>query len=507
MNHTRGQSLIALFMLFFSGLAEASVADFQQAVSQLLPWDGQRFASLADGQTVYGKFFILRMYQENAGKPLWSPAATASLARAIASLDEDGLNPDDYRFSDIRPNLQQPQQLPTSPLAAATADILLTEAYLRALYNLYYGKTDPEQLDPHDNFGRDRDGKDRSALLLTWVKAARIEDAFAWARPKNARYYWMRKALQEYQRIQAAGGWPQIPAGKTVEPGQKDRRIPLLRKRLAITDDLPSAKGPARLDDKLLDGILRFQERHYLSETGALDPETLEALNVPVEQRIDQIRVNLERQRWLFPVNSPEYLLVDIAGFTAFWVSGEEIIWQEQVQVGRKYTQTPVFKDHIRHIDFHPDWSATPGHERLHSQIRFLFPNRHGVFLHAADHMEMLTQRSRTTTPDGCIRISRPEELAVLLLQHEGWGDEPILETLEAKEPTKVELKKPLPILIHYSTAWATDAGVTFKPDVYNRDPALLAALNGPFIFHKKDLERDSPKSNYNNPVVTTQVD
>lgn len=498
MSHPRAHPLVVLCLLFFSGLVEAtSLESFQQAVDRILPRDGQRFGRLEDGQTIYGKFFILRMYQENAGQPLWNPAAIASLDRAIALLDEDGLNPDDYRFSGIRSHLQPPHQLTESPLAAATADILLTEAYLRALYNLYYGKTDPVQLDPNDNFGRDRDGKDRSTLLLTWVKDARIEDAFAWARPKNARYNWMREALRQYQRIKDSGGWPLIPAGKTVEPGRKDPRIPLLRKRLAITGDLPSAKGPARLDDRLLEGILRFQERHYLPETGALDPDTLDALNVPVQRRIEQIRVNLERQRWLFPVDSPEYLLVDIAGFTAFWIADEEIVWQEQIQVGQKFTQTPVFKDQIRQVEFHPDWKATPGHERLHSQIRFLFPNRFGIFLHAADHLEMLTQRSRTTTPDGCIRISRPMELAELLLQREDWDDARILTTLEAKAPAKVDLKKPLPILIHYSTAWATEDGVTFKPDVYNRDPALLEALNGPFVFHKTDLERDSPRTKY----------
>jgi murein L,D-transpeptidase YcbB/YkuD len=476
-------------LLLCSGASSAESA-FHEAVNQLLSRNAQRFATLPDGETLYGKVFILRMYQENGFRPLWKPLAIRSLAHALAQLAEDGLNPSDYQFPAIQRFLRRPTALHDSLRDAAKTDILLTEAYLRAMYNLYYGKTDPERLDPSNNFARARDGKDRSALLLSWVSQARIDQAFDWARPKNERYRWLKAGLVRYQKIQSAGGWPQIAAGKVILPGERDPRIGLIRQRLFITGDLPSASGPNTHDDGLIDGVVRFQQRHYLTVNGEIDEATLAAMNVRVEARIEQIRVNMERQRWLFPMDAEEFMVVDIAGYTAYWIKDKEIIWQEQIQVGKAYTQTPVFKDELRFIELNPDWSELAGQEDLMGLVKFIFPNRHQVFLHDINHWELLSAPSRTTTNTGSIRIANALGLAERLLQRQGWDHTRIDRIIDSQKTTRVQLQHPLPILIHYSTAWATEDEISFKPDIYARDPKLMEALNGPFIFHKPDLQR-----------------
>lgn len=482
--------LFAMLLHWPSAGYSAAPSAFAQVLERLLPDDGTPFGRGPDGETLYGKRFIQRMYEKNRGQPIWRPEAIRSFAQALTGLAEDGLNPDDYRFPRIRPYLQQPDLQPASSAERARVDVLLTEAYLRALYNLYYGKTDPQRLDPNNNFAQSRDGKDRSDLLLTWPRHARIDAAFNWARPYNNRYSWLRAALVRYQAIRDQGGWASIPAGPVLRSGDQDPRIRLVRRRLAATGDLPSAQGPNLFDDELLEGLLNFQERHYLNMSGEIDATTLEAMNVPVQQRIDQIRVNMERQRWLFPTETAEFIVVDIAGYTAFWLDNEELVWQEQIQVGRALTQTPVFKDRIQTIEFNPDWRDSPEESGLMGQVRFLLPNPHQIFLHEVNHWELLSDPERTTTNTGSIRVANALDLAERLLARQGWTAERIDAIIESGKRVRVDLQQPIPILIHYSTAWATEGQVSFKPDIYARDPGLLAALNGPFVFHQPDLKR-----------------
>ena len=535
-------------LLMWSGVVSAS--SFQDAVERVLPKNSERFGKLDSGEKLYAKYFILRMYEENNGKPLWKPKAIRSLAKALDSMVGDGLNPSDYKFSIIKPYLKSPNRRRSSLFESAKIDIALTESYLRAMYNLYYGKTDPQRLDPNNNFGRARDGKDRSEFLLSWVTRGRIETAFNWARPKNSRYKWMKAGLEKYQKIKARGGWSRIPSGKTIRPGDTDSRVPLIRKRLAMTGDLDSARGSDVYDESLQLGMMRFQERHYLTVDGAIGPATLAAMNVPVQKRIDQIRVNLERQRWLFPEESKEFIVVDIAGFTIHYVMNEETVWQEQVQVGKRFTKTPVFKDRIRYLDFNPTWTIpdgikkrtilpklkedpfyldkkgyrllsykgepmdptsidwnsmskipyiirqAPGRNNALGRVKFMFPNKHDVFLHDTNHKELFSKRLRTTS-SGCIRLKNPFDLAELLLARQGWNRSKIDRVLASGKTTRVDLKEPIPILIHYSTAWAIENEVSFKKDIYGRDPKLLTALNGPFVFHSRDMSSKNPTGSY----------
>ena len=541
-------SLFFLLLITTASFAQASFFDrkpsaFEEAVNRMLSAGDKRIGKLDNGMTLYGKWFIQRMYEENKGKPIWTPSAIRSLATALNGLEMDGLNPDEYRFAETKPFLDNPVQPAPSQGEMATVDIMLTEGYLRAMYNLYYGKSDPERLDLDNNFAQARDGKDRTPLLLSWVKKNRINEAFNWARPKNNRYKWMKKALIRYQKIKAAGGWPQVPKGKTIRPGDSDDRISLIRRRLAITGDMPSSAGGNTLDVALQQGVRRFQQRHNLKVDAVIGPGTLGTMNVPIEKRIDQIRVNIERQRWLYPVKEKEYLNVDIAGFKIYWMKNDRVIWQEQVQVGKRFTKTPIFKDQIEYIDFNPTWSIPPGIKRRTilpslrrdpgyldkkgykllddkgnsispysidwnsitripytvrqppgrnnalGLVKFMFPNKHSVFLHDTNHREYFAKQVRTTS-SGCIRLRNPFVLAEKLLSRQGWNRTRINRVRASGRTTRAKLKAPLPILIQYSTASANGDEISFKSDIYKRDAKVLAAINGPFKFHLPDLSK-----------------
>lgn len=515
---------------------------FQQSVEQLLPEGASSVAKLPSGETIYRKRLIQKMYQDNDRHPLWNPISIQSLSDALSVLSEDGLNPGEYQFDAIRPYLLDPNLKPQTTEEAAKIDILLTEAYLRALYHLDYGKVDPERLDADHNFTAERNDEERSPLFLSWVQKGRVDLAFDWVRPKSDRYKSLKAALLSYQKIEAAGGWPTIANGKTIKSGDSDSRIPSIRTRLALTGDLASAAGPDVYDEELEQAVKRFQARHDMKVDAVIGPSTIIAMNEPVARRIDQIRINLERERWYFPHDLDEYLLVDAAGFKVYWIKDNKIIWQELVQVGKRFTSTPIFRDQIEHIDFNPTWSVPPGinkrtilpslkldasyldkkgyqlldesgrsidprdvdwdeisempytvrqppgWDNALGKVKFMFPNKHSVFLHDTNHRDYFVKQKRTTS-SGCIRLRNPLVFAERLLgRQEGWDRTRIDKTVASNKTTRVNLEKPLPILIQYSTVVAEGDEVTFRDDMYRRDAKLLAALDQPFEVHLPDL-------------------
>ncbi|MGD9310949.1 MAG: L,D-transpeptidase family protein, partial [Desulfosarcina sp.] len=422
-----------------------------------------------------------------------------------------------------------------------------TEAFLRAVYHLFFGKADPERIDADINFARTYADKDAMPVLLAYIRQGKIDAAFDWARPKSKYYQWLKVGLDRYRSYRTAGGWSSIPAGDALKPGLTDPRVATLRKRLAVTADLPAdgaeTNDTAVFDPQLEAAVKVFQTRHGLDVDGIVGPDTLNAMNVPVSERIEKIRVNLERGRWILHEAYEEYLVADIAGFHIFWATGEESIWKEQIQVGQAYTKTPVFKGEIRYLDFNPTWTIPPGilkrsvipglkrdpdylskkgyrlltpkgqpvdpktvnwkalkgfpyivrqppgPNNALGQVKFLFPNPHYVFLHDTNHRELFDLTKRTFS-SGCIRVRNPLDLAERLLAgQENWTRKRIEAVVASGKTTRVILKRPMRILIAYNTAHVPTAGaqVHFREDIYQRDTAVLAALEGPFRLHRRD--------------------
>ncbi len=208
---------------------------FQLAVDGILRKDGKRQVKLDNSETVFHKRQILRLYEENGYKPLWKRDAKKSLAAALDSMADDGLNPADYRFEEIVPYFDDPSLVPASLQEEVRADILFTEAYLRALYNLRFGKVDPYRLDGDHNYSKTRSGEDRTAQRLAWIQQAAIDQAVDEARPRHEQYVLLNKALKRYRKYAEGDNWKKIPGGRAIKPGKLDRRIALIRERLAMS--------------------------------------------------------------------------------------------------------------------------------------------------------------------------------------------------------------------------------------------------------------------------------
>ena len=486
--------------------------------------------------------FIPEVYERRDYIPAWiSVASVDAVLEAIRNSYEHGLDPEDYHWQAIN-ELRSRVANGAGSEAVAEMEILLTDAVVRLAYHASFGKVLPGELDPNWNFDRRLHSPDPVAELGDVLGTTDVTSVIRERSNVPVFYDWLREALARYREIAAEGGWPSIPSGPTLKPRMTSERIVPLRQRLQRTGDLADAQtgDPEDFDEALKRAVTAFQKRHGLAPDGAVGPMTLAALNVPVEQRIDQIRVNLERIRWVYKELPEDYVIVDIAGFHLYLVQEDEIVWQARAQVGKPYRDTPVFRDSMRYLEFNPTWTVPPtilredimprlkhgpdylaernmrildhsgkpvdvstidwpsiaagnfpyilrqepGPNNALGRVKFMFPNKHAVYIHDTPSKSLFAHNERTFS-SGCIRVERPFELAEVLLDDpERWDQQGIQQLLDSRRTQRVNLKEPLPVLILYWTAEANAEGrVHFRRDVYDRDAPVLDALEAEFQF------------------------
>ena len=488
------------------------------------------------------------LYENNGFQRLWTkPQNVEDLLTAIKTIDEDGLRPDDYHITEIEQLRSQIGSSASSrPMLLANLDILLTDSLIRLGYHLVFGKVDPEDHHPHWNLAVEIDDDEPVPAVQKILDADSLANEIEALRPQNIIYRRLKSALKKYRVLKADGGWEPLPEGPTLKKGMMDNRILLLRQRLKITGDLQAeASNSESFDDQLEQAVIRFQNRHHLTADGAVGKQTLAALNAPVEDRIDQIRINLERARWVLHAISGQFVIADIAGFEVFVYENDKIVWTSRVQVGRPYRRTPVFKSEIKYLDLNPTWTIPPGiltkdilpavkkdpnylkernikvldrngktvnqgkidwskytgrnfpyqlrqdpgPDNAMGLIKIMFPNKHLVFIHDTPSKSLFERTDRTFS-SGCIRTEKPFELAEILLDDpDNWNAESFKQVIDSGRTQTVMLPKPVPILLFYWTAAVQPNGtVRFKKDPYKRDAEVLEGLNGNFKFRKRPV-------------------
>ena len=484
---------------------------------------------------------LARFYERRDFSPTWTDEdKVRQLLELVRASRHDGLKPDDYHAEEIGRAYRaiQSGRTPT-PHEVAALELLLTDSLLSLGIHQLFGRADPMNLDSGWNFDKRQLGPDPLQLLQDAINSPSLADFTDTVYPRGPLYLRLREALKEYREIQARGGWPAVAQGATLKEGMTDERIPAIVRRLAITGDFDgTSTGAGDLySSALAGGVRSFQERHGLEPDGVLGPATLAAMNVPVESRIDQLRVNLERARWVMGGLTDDFIIVNIAGFRAYLVNDSQVVWETKVQVGKTYRQTPVFRDEITYVVINPTWTVPysiatkdilpviqqdpdyfktrtfdvrnregeivdpetidwsqlwrrsfpytfvqrPGPANALGRIKFMFPNKYAVYLHDTPS-KSLFGRSERAFSSGCIRTQNPFDLAERLLAPAGWDRARIDAQVESAEIKTVHLAEPLPVLLMY---WTTDVGIDgeylFYKDIYDRDQRVLAALDAPF--------------------------
>ncbi|MGD8959210.1 MAG: L,D-transpeptidase family protein [Desulfobacteraceae bacterium] len=484
---------------------------------------------------------------------LWgNPDNVAGLMQEIAAIGEDGLDSGDYHFKaleDLQIRIEATES--PEPEQIADFDLLLSDSLIRLAYHLIFGKVDPENFNPHWNLALEIDDRDPVLFIEEVLTSGNLAKALDDLRPPHAVYRNLKIALAAYRRIRTDGGWEPVPTGITLKFGMADERVSALRRRLSISGDLKDAPTESDMfDEQVEKAVKHFQRRHRLALDGTVGKNTLEALNMPVQARIDQIRINLDRARWVLHAINGNFVLVDIAGFEAYFFRGNNKLWESRVQVGTPYRRTPVFRSNIKYLVFNPTWTVPPGilkkdilpavkknpnylKERSinvidhqgniisreavdwsqYPQKRFpymlrqepgpgnalglikiMFPNKHLVYLHDTPSKSLFEREERTFS-SGCIRVERPFELAELLLGNPvKWNQESIQTLIASQKTATINLPEHIPVLLLYWTvAVEQDGTVHFKKDPYNRDNQVLEGLKEPFKFRKRPFGKQRP--------------
>jgi L,D-transpeptidase YcbB len=498
----------------------------------------QVLEELIDDSPVTYREELIEIYDDRQYEPLWvSPsdhlnAEGQALYKILSEAERLGLNSKDYAYSELH-WLQRTDQLFSEdrPLfrtnVLARIEVVLTNNLVKLLDHVTSGRLSPEQVN-----GKWYLEDERPSLthIVTQVIDNGIVVTLESLAGGHEGYGPLLKALERYLQIKADGGWPVIPGGPLLAKGTSSPRVKVLRRRLAATGDMNDEPISSLFDQKVMEGVEKFQARHGLSVDGIVGPKTLETLNTPVDSRIRQVLVNLERRRWMPRTLGPDYLLVNIPDFQLTAYQDGKPQMGMPVIVGKPMSQTPIFSDILEYLVLNPYWNVPrsivideifpkfqedpayleesnfelvdwdeqpmeisqltlenieagtirirqkPGPNNALGLVKFMFPNDHAIYLHdtPADHLFDASERDFS---HGCIRVERPTDLAAFLLNG-NWSREEILHTIESSERRAIQLPQTIPVYILYLTAWvAEDGTLQFREDLYGHDEQLWTAL------------------------------
>jgi len=356
--------------------------------------------------------------------------------------------------------------------------------------------------------------------------------------PTAYHYRALQKALTRYMDIQVRGGWQKVvPQGK-FKKGKRNSGVYSLRDRLRVTEDYAGCSESA--EDDLYDSCLEkavkhFQERNGLTPDGVVGPATLRVLNIPVEDRITTIRLNLDRIKWLNPRQPHRHIIINIPFFTLYFEENGKLIQSMRVITGKPNHPTPIFSDEVETIVLNPYWNVPksiiqkemipkllrnpyalkkqniaiftgwgknakqvdpasvnwaqyrysktipyrfaqlPGRKNALGKVKFLFPNKFSVYMHDTP-TKPLFKRDRRAFSHGCVRLQKPIELLKTFASFEPGVDfDKAGEILEGKKNVYMRLKEKVPVDIIYLTAWVDyDGKLQFRDDVYHYDRMQL---------------------------------
>jgi murein L,D-transpeptidase YcbB/YkuD len=457
-------------------------------------------------------------------------AEAEAVARTVEQAEGEGLDAARYRGEPIGPGAVTAafNGAPASE-ADAVQDVQLTYVFLKYAADLS-GRFDPKAAGP---FWLTRPPpRDLAAWLEQSLRSGRIVAAFAALSPPHAAYGALKTALARYREIARQGGWAALPSRPAPRRGSRGPQVAALRRRLAVEGDLSSA-GASGLadayDSSLAEGVKRFERRHGLVADGVLDAATVAALNVPVEERVRQIELNLERWRWLPADLGRRYVIVNVPSFRlAAYEDGRPAV-EMKVVTGKPDRPTPVFSDDMTTIVFSPYWNVPPtiaedeiipavlrdpgylqrnnlqivrgtqivgpaalrrgdvqirqrpGTRNSLGLVKFVFPNPFGVYVHGTP-ADALFARPRRAFSHGCVRVEKPFELARWVLGGmPRWTPSAIHAAMRSGRERHLALPEPIPVYITYQTVQASrDGAAFFWSDVYGHDAAQMPLMPAP---------------------------
>ena len=530
----------ACLVVFFAYISAAQQGDIQTLVTSG-SLEGMRWPNFSDYRNGLREF-----YEPTGFTPAWvqglQPVPQAlSLIELFKDAGKKGLEPEDYDASRWDERILALQGS-SGGVAVARFDVALTVCTMRFISDLRIGRINPQ----HFNFGLSVEHKkyDLAQFLRDRIMtSSSLQPVLDEVEPPFAGYRRTEQALARYMELARTDNGEKLPAvTKPIDPGQAYSGVPHLARLLRLVGDLPTTANPpgdAQIyDGQLVEAVKNFQRRHGMDTDGRLGPSTIKQLNVPLQDRVLQLQLTLERWRWLPTEFSAPPIVVNIPDFRLRALDEHnKVVMDMRVVVGKAMrTQTPVFTREMTYVVLRPYWNVPPsilrgeivpaiqrdrgyiarknyevttkdgnvvtsgdisdevlaqlragklavrqkpGPSNALGLIKLIFPNEHSVYLHSTPSQSLFS-RSRRDFSHGCIRVEKPAELAAWVLRNNpGWTLEKVEQGMQTgKDDATVNLVKRVPVFIVYGTALAYENGdIHFTDDIYGHDAKLAAAL------------------------------
>lgn len=480
-------------------------------------------------------FYVNRYYD-----PAWFTRNSFSnngfdLLNYIRQVGQQGLQPNDYHLYLIEEYLGKIlSHVPVDTTDIMKLDLLLTDAFMLLASHLYFGKVDPakegaswkmQRKDPELGIGL----KLEEALLKN-----QVDDLLNIIAPGYREYWKMKDELAFFIKLDEQL-WPVIFLDKPVKPGDTSRIVPQVRERLTRLRYALSDTASNTIDEELENQLKVFQGDWGLNTDGVIGKTTLEYLNCLPMKLIGQLKVNMERFRWLRPQEEGKHIIVNIANFRLDLIKGRDTLISMKAIVGKETRRTPVFNESMTYIVFSPNWTVPktilqqdvipellkgpeylikkkmkllrnngtelaysdidwslisssnfpymvrqdPGPGNSLGRVKFMFPNGYNVYIHDTPSKTLFASDARAVS-SGCIRVEDPFDLAVMLLSDAPeWSSDKIRNAMQQTGEQTVHLKVPVDVMVVYLTAWTDGKDrIQFRNDVYQSDGKVLEALN-----------------------------
>ena len=523
-------SVVLVMSIAFSQYSQAQ-SSFENSIAQSESLNS--FPTEVHGREIIAHEFLSELYQYLGTERLWDDAESrAVLKDEIENIWKDGLLSSDFHDDVIGGSVEG--------LSPKEEDILFSDALARLLYQLQNGKVNPETLDQDWNYKRLIDDPRAMETVAAYFAEKDISGLIAAARPNDDVYKRLTGTLLDYVTYKQSGGWDVVGEGTAIKPEQDDPRIVDVRARLEKTTDYRAGDLAAsfKYDEGLRIAITQFQIKHGLETDGVIGSGTLKAMNISVDDRIDQIKANIERSKWVGKSleGQSDFVVVNIASYDLLLIQNGELSWRTDVVVGKDYRKTPVFTGEMVYLEFNPTWTIPPGilrkdilpkfrkdsnylvekgfnlYDRSRNivdstkidwdelnnrfpysivqppgpknalgQVKFIFPNKHSVYLHDTPSKALFNKTARAFS-SGCIRVKDPTKFAEYVLRYnDGWDRGRVQSVMDSKKQTRINLKDKLKVAVLYWTVDAIQNDVRFHEDIYDRDAAVITALNNPF--------------------------
>jgi len=549
---------LAALLLLFTGNTEAEslTVGVNGHIRQRLEIADTSTGDVLGKKPMFSSKLLPDYYRKREFQPAWSMGNRISprvelFVGMLKNAGCEGLRPQDYRLDQIQSlmnalrtnSIRMDDTLDSSTLA--DLDILLTDAYILYASHIANGRVDHQRFYP--GWVIFRNTPDLTVNLQNALDSGDIEELLEDLSPRYPGYAKLQNMLIKYQNIAARGGWPMIPAGSKMQRGSRNRRVATLRQRLIDSEDLTPTQGSYThvYDYVLEEAVRKFQKRHALKADGSVGRSTLAALNVPIEKRIRQIALNMDRMRWISDDAWQRYIFVNIADYELQVIEYEQVVLSMKIIVGKTEQRSCVLSGKMTYLELNPDWRipdsiatkeilpqlkkkpeyltqkqirvfpgdwgnrtkeidpATvdwsrvkadhfrykfrqdPGPSNPLGRIKFIFPNECEIYLHDTPTRNLFG-RTRRAYSHGCIRIEKPLDLAVYLLEsNNSWTRKKIMAEIRKAKRQVVMLPSPIDVHIFYGTAWVDQEGnLQFRDDLYRIDeiPYDVAACNNNHI-------------------------